>query len=243
MPDEPQKTVEIDADQVAEEIKEKITAEITPRITEEVTAEVIEKVTKEVTEKAITAAKQDLAEKITGKPVDENAPSWVKENRVPKDYQEVAEYGKDQALKEFEARDKAKAEAATKQTEEAKKTDEEKQKKWNDYWENQLKVMTDEGKLPAVDEKITEKLSKGETLTDDEKKDEGLQARAELFATAKEKKESNLELVWYKHLQGKKPAGATAPVMGSSRATTRSDKTDWTYEELHGARTMQDLMK
>lgn len=241
MPDD--KTIQVDDAQITAEIKEKVIADVTPELTEKITADVTEKVTKEVTEAATKAAKDDLVKKIQGdKPVDENASPWTKEGRTPLKYEEVAEYGATLAEKRIEAKLKAQNEAKAKQDEEAKKSSEEKQKQWNDYWEGQLKSMTDEGKIPAVDDKIQAKLDKKEVLTEQEKQDPGLQARAELFTKAKEVKDTNLELVWYKHIKDKKPVGATAPVLGSHRATTSSNKDEWTWEELHNAKNFQDLI-
>ena len=238
--------IQIDDKAITEEIKEKVTAEITPKIKEEltqqITADVTEKVTADVTTRASEAARKDLMEKIAGKAVDENAAPWVKEGRQPKDYTEVSDYGKQQALREFEAKQKVKEEELAQKTKAEQLSETEKQKKWNVYWEGQLKEMTTDGRLPKVDDKISEKLVKGETLTEAEKQDQGLRARAELFAKAKEVKESNLEVVYYKHLN-QKPAGAMAPVFGIHRGTTPSSKTDWTYEELHNTKNMQDLMK
>jgi len=39
-----------------------------------------------------------------------------------------------------------------------------------------------------------------------------------------------------------KPAGSTAPVFGSQKSVSPSGKEEFTYEEVHNAKDLQDLL-
>jgi hypothetical protein len=226
--------IAVDAEEISAQIKEKVIADVTPELTEKIIAEVTDEVAKEAAEKATKATKEEIVRKISGdKAVDENAAPWVKENRNPRSYEEVAEYGRQQAVKDFEAKQKARDEAAAKVSAEEKKTSEEKQKQWNKYWDKQLKEMEDKEMLPKMDEKVAEKFAKGETLTSEDQQDPGIRARADIFAKAKELKETNLKVVYYEHFANKKPSGWKAPVFGSKRVVRPESKSSWSYEDIH----------
>jgi len=215
------------------------------------TQPIVDDVTKAVSEKLPKADKiaeevrDGIIEKLTGEKDKEGLSPWEKEKRAPKDYTEVAEWGTEKAKKEIRAEIEEKEKVQAKKTAKEKKATEAKQKEWNDYWDGQVNKLVEEGKIPAVNEDIQVKLAENKALTDEEKEDEGVQARREIFKLANENKESNLELVYYKYYSkgATKPAGATAPVFGSRKVVSPSGKgEEYSYDEIHGAKTMRDLL-
>ena len=210
----------------------------TAPIVEQVTKEVTETVSKQVAEQAtrdVTAkVRDDIVKSITGdKPKPEDQSPWEREGREPKSYEEVAKYGEERAVKKIK---EEQAEQAKKQAEETKKTQEqtkEKEEAQNKYWTGQLKQLVEEGHLPAPAETIQAKLDKNEQLTAKEMEDPGVKARADLWAKAREAKEPNLRLVYFEHLKNEKPAGASAPVLGSRKAVNQAGKEEFTYEDIH----------
>jgi hypothetical protein len=104
--------------------------------------------------------------------------------------------------------------------------------------------MVADQRLPAVADEIQEKLTKNQPLTDDDRKDPGIEARKRLFELGNEHKETNLELVYFKYYlpeQQKNPPGADAPVIGNAKTTSKNTG-EYSYEELHGG-SMFDLAK
>jgi hypothetical protein len=228
--------------QITEEVKTKIIDDAKPEIKDELRSEIAddirqekEIIKKEAKEEAVQAAKDDLVKTLTGEPKEEQAP-WEKEGRRPRDYKEVASWGKDQALKEMKSEQVEKDEEAKKVSAANKKVESNKQKKYDEYWEKQLTELTEEGKIPAPGEDVQRKLDKGQTLTSEDKEDPGMRARAEIFEKARESKETNLRLVYFEHVKDKpeSSAGATAPVLGASRASRPvEEKAGYSYEDVH----------
>lgn len=197
--------------------------EIVDNITKEVTAKVVAEAGPRVSEQA----KKELIDKLVGK----EEKVWV-----PKSYEEIKEVSKKEAKEEIlatlEQKEKAKAEEAKKIQDQQAKTVEEQ----NKFWDKQLNTMVGDKRLPAIKEEIVKKLTSKEPLNDEERQDPGIRARAEIYRLAAEHKEPNLELVYYKYYkpgQSSTPAGARAPVFGSSKAVSPSGQADFTYEEVH----------
>lgn len=195
--------------------------EVAPVVEKEEVVELDTKeIEKEVTEAAVESAKKKLAEELVGKPDDKK---WK-----PKDYEEIRDSAVDKAKKEIKK--EISADEKVKAKEEAKRLDE-----YNKYWAAQVKTLTEEGHLPKPGEEVQKKLDDSQSLTEEDKKDAGIVARQELYKVARENKESNLRLVYFEHMSGKKktPAGATAPVFGSQKSVSTPSKSEWTYEEIH----------
>ncbi len=197
--------------------------------------------TAKIEEEILTSAKAKLAETLVGKGDDK----WV-----PKDYEEIKDTTKTETLKavdeKFEERDKKVVESAKAK----KKKEATDLKKWNETWSNQVTKLTDEGHLPQVNEDIQKKLDKGDKLTGEEMKDEGLVRRSELYTKANEIKEPNLELVFHRDLKGQVDKGTTAPVLGTRKSVTPPpNNEEFAYEDitsnpsLGGPRTTTDLME
>lgn len=228
--------IPVDTDQIIEEV----TQEATDRVADQAAAKAAEKAA-EVATKKVT---DDFVKKITGDKDAEDTPPWEKEGRNPRSYKEVADWSRQQARKDFEAeletRDSKKAEAEKKQKE---KTEVETQQR-NQYWDQQLSSMTQEGKLPEVDDNLLEKVEQGEKLTEQELDHPYVRARKRIFELAAQHKEPNLELVYYKYFKPERenPPGANAPVFGSNRRVTPEGKDEFSYEEIHNAKEFGDLL-
>jgi len=182
------------------------------------------KIETEVAEKVAKKVQDDLVEKITGGKKEEK---WQ-----PLSYEEIKEATKKETLDEFQKMEKEK-EAKTKETEKTAEAERGKRMtEWNKHWDNQLTELAKDNRIPQVAKEIQEKLTKNETLTDDDRKDEGLQARVKMFQLGRENKESNLELVYYKYYN-KKQKATTAPVFGSQKSVNSSEPEDFTYESIN----------
>ena len=228
----------VDTSEIAEEVKAKIVEEAVPEIKETLRSEIADDIKQEtatikqeVKDEAVKAAKEDLAKTLTGEPAEEKSP-WEKEGRRPRDYKEVADWSKEQTLKEIDVRDAKKKEEADKAVKETKQADKDKEKKWGKYWDEQFKELVEEGKIPGINEDVQRKMDKGQTLTQEEREDPGVRARAEIWDEARKSKESNLRLVYFEHIKGKEDVGVDAPVFGSRRSSKPVlDKADYTYEQ------------
>lgn len=219
-------TPEIDTDAIAEKaaqsVQERLEADFEKRLAE-VEAAATEKATK------------DIAEKIIGKA--------EPEEYRPKTWQQIKDDAVAEAEARIEAKTKAEREAEAKNKADSEKASAEKEKELHKYWDSQIKAMTDDGRLPPVDEAIATKLQKGEQLTEEERNHPSLQARAKIYQLAKEHNEPNLELVFFKHLKSNTtPPGMAAPVGGTTRSNNSWSKPDYTYEEIHNS-SLEDLAK
>lgn len=249
MPDDPTKV-----DETPEEVKETSVKEETPPVkeTEEVesteetpeteeTEEVKEteeefdleefkKQTVEETQKAVfekmmaglgmTREEKDEAKK-------ELIPEWEKRGETkPKSWKEASEYAADLAEWKRERRE-----------EEIKKVQEENEaeavevnKKWNDYWDSELKELEESGKIPSVKD-------------ENDVNDPGKRARIRLFAKMKElgteRQAKNLppitsvKLIYYEHYDNEEPPGSDAPISFGKKGVTTDNKDDYDYYQIH----------
>src|SRR3990167_8612564 len=168
--------VEPEAPVVPEEPKAPETSEtpvvtetpITPEIKEpEVNvAKIEEQVTKSVSErivKSLLGGSEEEVANATG----EQSP-WAKEGRNPRDYDEIAEWTTQLALKrQEEAKTQAETEAKTQEEAQAK-VQAERATSFNKYWDNQLNELFEGGKLPPITDEKNEN-------------DPGIVARKDLF--------------------------------------------------------------
>ena len=218
----------------------------TQPIIEEVVAKVTEDFDKKLpkADKIADDVRDGIIEKLTGGKDKEDQSPWQKEGRSPKSYDEVAEWGTEKAKKELRQEIEEKDKVQAKKDNDAKAVETKRQEDWNKYWDGQIEKLVSEEKIPAPSEEIQAKLTDNKPLTEEEKEDPGIKARADIFRLATENKENNLELVYYKHFSKEtKPAGASAPVIGSRKAVTPSgEQSEYTYEEVHNAKTMHDLL-
>lgn len=117
--------------------------------------------------------------------------------------------------------------------EEQEKEAKESQKKWDDYWDMQLKELEDEGSIPAITDK-------------ENKEDPGHLARLKLFQTMndvnKERAKQNLPRItslteiYSRHYKSDEVPGADAPVSFGKKAVGGSDdKVDYTYDQIHNS--------
>lgn len=220
-------TQQIDATKIAEEAS---------KIAEEKLQDSFDAKADEIAQKATQEARKEIAKQISGEKEEDK---WV-----PKDYDEIVDKAKKEMRDELETN---KADEDKKQKEDEKKAGEEKEeslKKWNKYWDNQIKTLEDDGLIEKVDEDVQKKLDAKEELTDEDKNDPGLKSREKVFAKARELKETNLELVAHKYLKGvKKKAGRSdAPIAGVNRGGfTPGDKSGYSYEDVHNS-SIEDIL-
>jgi len=204
---------------------EAIAAEAAKIATEAAEAKATEVAT-EAAEKASQQTRKDIARQISGE--DEDKP-WI-----PKNYDEIVDKAADKAKQDREEERKLMQEEADKKDEEAAKNKEKSLKSWQETWNNQINALEEADRLPKVQEDIKKKMDASETLNEEEMKDPGVVARSELYAKARELKESNLELVHYKHMGSQKQSGRpNAPVAGSSRGTSEENVGEYAYEDVH----------
>ena len=220
--------------------KEEIRSEVDSKL-EQTVAEA----TKEIEERATKRAKEEMVKSIVGETTEPKT-AWEKENRNPKNYTEIAEEGARIAREQVDATLKEKEEAQKKAAEEAKKSEEQKFEEQNKRWTDQMTNLVEKGEIPAPSEEVQKKLDANQQLSEQDRLDPGMKARAEIFRKAKELKEGNLELVYYRDVKGGtgSQAGASAPVFGARRGGAQtSGEGEWTYEELHNARSYEELME
>ena len=159
----------------------------------------------------------------------ELVPPWEQrgENK-PKSWKEHAEYSADLAEWKRQQTEAEIAKAQEEQEKEAKETN----KKWNDFWDSELKELTESGKIPEVKDP-------------ENPNDPGKQARIKLFAKMQqlglERQAKGLppitsvKLIFYEHYQDEEPAGADAPVsFGKKNVSSDGDGSDYSYEDIHG---------
>ena len=162
---------------------------------------------------------------------DELVPPWEKRGETkPKSWKEHAEYSADLAQWKRKREDEQIAKVQEEQDIEAKEVN----KKWNDYWDSELKSMEESGAIPEV-------------KNGDYPNDPGKRLRVKLFAKMKEVGEdrrskslapiTSVELIYHKYkeeLTGDIP-GDNAPVSFGKRGVgTTDDKSDYSYNEIHG---------
>ena len=147
--------------------------------------------------------------------------SWEKRGKeAPGNYDELFEEVESRTLKEedvekvVERRLKREEEQRAKQLEEERvnktKELEEKQKTFDAEWYD----LVNKGHMPKVDDKLQERINKGESISREEAEaDEGLRARMEL-ATIVQSTNKHPKVAYYEDLN-KEPAGARAPVIGT----------------------------
>jgi hypothetical protein len=168
---------------------------------------------------------------------------WEKRGESkPKSWQEAVEAGADLADFRKQAEDKVK-EKEIKQAETAKK---EQQEQYNKYWDEQLEDLRRAGKIPDLSDEVKEKVTKGQPLSEEERKDPGLNAQVNLINTMTEVSKQrraankppiyNLKEIFYEHYTETKAqrAGADAPVSGGKTSVkpAPSGDDDMTYEQL-----------
>lgn len=180
-------------------------------------------------------------------------PPWDKEKRVPKDLTEVVSwireeniaYTKAELKRERESEELQKKEAEEQATKEYAETE----NKWNIYWDTQLDELASKGKIPPISESIKAKLAKGETLSAQDAKDPGVVARADIFNLAQKNQNLNLKEVYYEYYvefsknKNKQPAGANAPISAGRATKSDAENEEFTYDEIHGAKSLRDLLR
>ena len=197
----------------------------------------------------VAEVKNEIIQSLTGKSEDdikEDSP-WKKEGRNPHDYEEVAQWSKDQALKEFNSQQEAVTAQAAE--EETANQDQIKQNfgKWNEYWDEQLDDLRKQDKLPKVENK--------DENSADYAKDPGVVARKDLFKQMYEnnikRSQSGLKIItsikefYYEGYKkpSDQPAGADAPVSGGSTPVESTSDNDFTYDSVHNTKTLRDVIK
>ena len=196
---------------------------------EEFKKQTVEEAQKAVMEKIATGLGLTKEEKQEAK--DELVPPWEKRGETkPKSWKEHAEYSADLAQWKRKKEDEQIAKVQEEQDIEAKEVN----KKWNDYWDSELKSMEESGAIPEV-------------KNGDDPNDPGKRLRVKLFAKMKEVGEdrrskslapiTSVELIYHKYkeeLTGDIP-GDNAPVSFGKRGVgTTDDKSDYSYNEIHG---------
>ena len=222
---------------------EKIIQEVTSRVSEamgDVVGDKVKATVEEVLPKSAEALREDVVRNITetlaGKTEDPNIAPWVREKRNPHSYEEVADWGRLQAKREFETSLSEREAKAKQAQEEAEKARLAGQSQLAQQWDSQLKELTTKEFIPAPAEEVQAKLSKNEKLSEEDLKDPGIEARRELYRLGQEHQETNLELVFYKYYlpeKSKVEPGRTAPVIGRVKGSSNQEGEISSYEDLH----------
>lgn len=228
-------------EEVAEETPTKPPEETKPETKpEEKPPEVdTEELKKEVTQEV----KDELVKAITGKTEEDiKAKSpWEKEGRNPRDYNEISDWAKDQALKEIETKEQAKEEKKKEETKATEAQIKKSNEQWNKYWDEQLEDLVTQGKLPKVE-------------NPDDDNDKGRVAQKELFVQmGKVNEERNIKgqpiitsikEFFYEGYKppGSQPAGADAPISGGKTSVNTESEGDFSYEEIHNPKTLRDVL-
>jgi hypothetical protein len=206
-PEEKDEKPDFDPDKFAETVSEKA-AEKTAKMIEEVTGR--KEPTKEVDEELMSP--------------------WAKENRTPRDYEEVADW----ALQKKSILDKREAEAKDAQSkiekEETEKQNEEKIKNFNRYVDEQLDELHAAGKIDKNNKEQRKALFTAMLEVNQARAKEGKQP----IYSVKE--------IFYEHYKvpTSQPAGADAPVsMGGF--TPPEDKSEINYNDIHNSRGFEDV--
>ena len=186
----------------------------------------VEETQKAVLEKMMAGLGMTKEEKIAAK--DELTPPWEKRGESkPKSWKEHAEYAADLAEWKRKKEDERIAKVQEDQDKEAKEVN----KKWNDYWDSELKGLEESGLIPAVGEGAN---------------DPGQQLRVKLFAKMKQVGEerrskglapiTSIELIYHKYKDelNEEPRGADAPISFGKKGVTTENKDDYSYQEIHG---------
>ena len=194
---------------------------------EEFKKQTVEEAQKAVMEKIATGLGLTKEEKQEAK--DELVPPWEKRGETkPKSWKEHAEYSADLAQWKRKKEDEEIAKVSEEQEKEAKEVN----KKWNDYWDSELKSMEESGSLPEVKDA-------------NDPNDPGKRLRIKLFAKMKEVGEdrrsknlapiTSVELIYHKYkdeLSDEVP-GANAPVSFGKKGVGTDNKDDYSYDQIH----------
>lgn len=180
-------------------------------------------VTKSVSEKIIKSLTGGSEEEVTGA-TGEQSP-WAKEGRNPRDYDEIAEWTTQLALKKQEEQKVKEQEENKVKEEEASKLQTERAESFNKYWDGQLNELFEGGKLPPITDPKNEN-------------DPGVQARKDLFTKMVEVNEQrvkdgkepiySLKEIFYEHYNNEEP-GMSAPVSAGRGATGQESGEDYEY--------------
>ncbi len=198
-----------------------------------------EKFKQEIKEEAVREARESLISSIQGKkkrfaweekgkekPDNYNDLFEEVDRRVPK--KEEIEKLVDEKLKIRE--EKERQQLLKKQEQKQEEFKKQKQQFDNEWWD-----LVNKGKMPAPDEKITERINKGEKLTKDEiLADEGLKARLKL-AQLSQNTGKSAKLAYYEDFSDE-PAGTKAPVIGSKPRAPKKESKELSYEDIQKAR-------
>ena|SRR3990167_396099 len=195
--------------------------------------EIVTEVKKTVSESIIKALTGGSEADVTGA-TGEQSP-WAKEGRNPKDYDEIAQWATELAVKKQEAVKAEEAEKAKEQEKEAAKLQTERAEAFNKYWDTQLNELFEAGKLPKIEDPKNED-------------DIGIRARKSLFSKmievneqrTKEGKEPiySLKEIYYEHPINEEP-GMFAPVSVGRGAVPAEGEG---YEYV-GSKSFLDILK
>ena len=115
--------VEIDTQPIVDEVTTKVTKDVTEAVTKQLPK----------ADKIASDVKTKIIDTLTGDKDKEGMTPWEKEGRAPKDYTEVAKWGKDEAKREMREETDAKEKVQAKKDKESKKAEVKKQEDWNKY--------------------------------------------------------------------------------------------------------------
>lgn len=200
---------------------------------------IVEEKASEIARTQVEGLKEQLIESLGGK-----GESSRFGKTGPKNWDELVDTAKSEAVStavaEAEKRILEKLEAERKAQQEAQRTEEEKaieakKLEWQQY-NNEWREAVEDGLLPDIAPSVKEKIKEGKAfadLTPEEQKDPGLMAYNEVMASHMKLKSEGKSSSLYRTAQKfyNKPAGANAPVFGSSSpSTTQTD--DYDYDEV-----------
>lgn len=163
---------------------------------------------------------------------------WAKENRNPKDWDEVANWMADIAtqriqkqMEEKETARKAEEDKKAQEIETKKQQEEQAEKQIQTYWNTQYKQLVDAGKI---------------TDTEDDKKElfkQLSEVNKKLIAEQKPGIYNLAEFMMFHYKAPKKDApGGDAPISGKNTTVNNSSNDSYKYSEIRRAKSLMDLI-
>jgi len=199
----------------------------------------------EIEEKTTKKVKEEIIQKLTeSQPIPEDAPAWVKRGeKAPKSWDEVLQEAEVRAERKLTLREQEKLSEETRKKEEEQEKRAQSIEQWNKLWDSQLDDLEKQGKLSAVPAEIKAKLAKNEQLSEEERQNPALLERFELQKIALDKKEPNLKVAYYEHYSQKQSEPLAMPVFGATKSVSTPSRSSYSYEEIHGAQSYEDLLQ
>lgn len=214
---------------------------------EQIDLQALERLADEKAAEKVALLKQDLVSSLSGQAAEQPPESWtsLKEEIKTNAVKEAEERILSKIEQQNQERQKSQeAEEAQKAQLTAKQQEEENRREW-ETMSAQWRDAVADGILPDISPEVKSALESGVTydkLTPEQQQDPGLKAYNDARALHLKLKKEGKSSSFYRTVQkefNKTPAGASAPVMGSTAAVSPS--TGYTYEEVRANRIAKGL--